>query len=447
MSNDVHCWHKKRLTTPGVPGIEPGMASTRKTLATLDDLRPDPENPREISAEALDGLAVSVAEFGDISGIVWNARTGHLVAGHQRVKALVSKGATLDVSVPALVMEGAVFPVRVVDWDQMMERAANVTANNPHIAGDFTTGLEGVLAGLKDCWPTFEDLRLDNLLGDTHKAVAQRRFARSAGEISHKGFQEMAPTAVEMERLRGREILMEFSGGMDSSAAAIWAKRYLSAEMLQLLYVDLGADHVGFMFHLHDFAQWLGAPLQVLRAKQNLLDVMLRKGEWPRFAHGYCHGLLLETLDEEVKRHDSGAVVIMRGGRLAERSPTGGRSGDRFCAVARMADYTYFQPLYFADKELCEKTVRESGAPIWAGYERGLLRTACRICPGQRMPAYAAIRREMPDVWGELIEMERRLGPGCWSDPVGNVGRGALAELADRADSRSDRGDFDSVPG
>ena len=60
MSNDVHCWPKKCLTTPGAGGIGPDMASTRKALATLDDLRPDPENPREISAEALDGLAVSV---------------------------------------------------------------------------------------------------------------------------------------------------------------------------------------------------------------------------------------------------------------------------------------------------------------------------------------------------------------------------------------------------
>lgn len=34
------------------------------------------------------GLSYSIAEFGDLSGITFNERTGELVCGHQRVKAL-----------------------------------------------------------------------------------------------------------------------------------------------------------------------------------------------------------------------------------------------------------------------------------------------------------------------------------------------------------------------
>ena len=57
-------------------------------LQSIDDLRASPRNPRKISAEALAGLKTSLASYGDISGIVWNERTGELVAGHQRVRAL-----------------------------------------------------------------------------------------------------------------------------------------------------------------------------------------------------------------------------------------------------------------------------------------------------------------------------------------------------------------------
>ncbi len=54
-----------------------------KTPGSFDDLRPAHYNPREITAEAAEGLRHSLVEFGDISGIVWNQRTGNLVCGHR----------------------------------------------------------------------------------------------------------------------------------------------------------------------------------------------------------------------------------------------------------------------------------------------------------------------------------------------------------------------------
>ena len=131
-------------------------------LETIDDLKPAPYNPRTISPDALHGLRQSVERFGDLSGIVWNARSGHLVAGHQRVKALTDAGATFDPSPPRLVLGDRAFPVRVVDWDDATERAANITANNPHISGEFNDDLAGLLDDLRD-FDGFDELRLDLL--------------------------------------------------------------------------------------------------------------------------------------------------------------------------------------------------------------------------------------------------------------------------------------------
>ncbi len=106
-------------------------------------LKPDPENARKISGEALQGLGASLETFGDLSGIVWNEQTGVLVAGHQRMRALREAGAltwTREgergwIEHP---VTGERFDIRVVDWDETTERMANLTANNPAIQGDFT---------------------------------------------------------------------------------------------------------------------------------------------------------------------------------------------------------------------------------------------------------------------------------------------------------------------
>jgi ParB-like chromosome segregation protein Spo0J len=58
----------------------------------------------------------SLDRFGLVDPLVWNSRTGHLVAGHQRLKVLIARGYTeVDVS--------------VVDVDLQEEAALNVALN------------------------------------------------------------------------------------------------------------------------------------------------------------------------------------------------------------------------------------------------------------------------------------------------------------------------------
>ena len=136
-----------------------------KKIKTIADLRPAPYNPREISPEAMAGLGASVERFGDLSGIVWNARSGCLVAGHQRLEALKDRGAFWNAGPPPSVElpeNGAAFPVRVVDWDEETEKAANVAANSPLLSGVFSAELSGVLDDLGD-FDEFDDLRFDEL--------------------------------------------------------------------------------------------------------------------------------------------------------------------------------------------------------------------------------------------------------------------------------------------
>ena len=50
--------------------------------------RGHPKNPRTITQDQLDRLRASMARYGDLSGVVYNRRTGHVCCGHQRLKAM-----------------------------------------------------------------------------------------------------------------------------------------------------------------------------------------------------------------------------------------------------------------------------------------------------------------------------------------------------------------------
>jgi hypothetical protein len=150
---------------------------TQTELKTIADLKPAEFNPRTITADALGGLTASVAEFGDISGIVYNLRLGCLVAGHQRVAALRQKyGDALEIRKDSdggvIETPGGSFRVRFVDWDEARTRAAMLTANNPEIQGDWTDGVVAMLETMKtDTAEMFAGLKLDELMRDLQTAV------------------------------------------------------------------------------------------------------------------------------------------------------------------------------------------------------------------------------------------------------------------------------------
>ena len=55
---------------------------------SIGDLEHADYNPRKIGDRALHVLGEAMVRFGDLSGIVFNRRTGRLIGGHQRTKHL-----------------------------------------------------------------------------------------------------------------------------------------------------------------------------------------------------------------------------------------------------------------------------------------------------------------------------------------------------------------------
>lgn len=145
--------------------------------ASIKTLHSDPDNARQITAKAQEGLKASTAKFGDLSGIVFNDLSSELVCGHQRVRVLRRAGAKEWVRVSPT--EGYIehpdtgerFKIRIVEWDDVTSRAANLAANNPEIAGTYTDEAIDQLAALEGSFDSYDDLAFGELQASLEKEL------------------------------------------------------------------------------------------------------------------------------------------------------------------------------------------------------------------------------------------------------------------------------------
>jgi DNA modification methylase len=135
---------KRTEDAPATPPVRIEMypgAGVFIELMPVAKLAAAPYNPRTMKPERRAALEASLASFGLVQSPVFNARTGELIGGHQRVRWLRGKK----------VREVAVV---VVDVDETTAKAMNVTLNAAQFAGEFSAGLGALLAQVELQAPT-----------------------------------------------------------------------------------------------------------------------------------------------------------------------------------------------------------------------------------------------------------------------------------------------------
>lgn len=123
-----------------------------KTSETKEVMRSqlslNPYNPKVHSDKQVDGQRKNIKAFGYLGGIVWNRRTGNLIDGHRRVKALdlLNKyDGTNDYPVK----------VEVVDFDEKAEKeqmtymALGSTRPDYEMIADYLPDIDANLAGIE----------------------------------------------------------------------------------------------------------------------------------------------------------------------------------------------------------------------------------------------------------------------------------------------------------
>ena len=110
----------------------------------IKDLLAHPLNPNFMDGETTRLLSKSLKQFGSLSDIVFNTRNNSLVGGHHRVKEfnpedpiimtekLEKPDDQVTVGYGHIKHLGALYFVRLVDWDEPTHKAAMIAANKIH---------------------------------------------------------------------------------------------------------------------------------------------------------------------------------------------------------------------------------------------------------------------------------------------------------------------------
>ena len=121
---------RKKNPSDGEPPTQPKTSPYKKyepITIHRSQLNNAPYNPRTISDRAKKRLKDNIKRVGLLGAPIWNARTGNIVGGHQRVAILDALEGTSDYLIT----------VDKVDLDEKTEKEQNIFLNNTEAQGDF----------------------------------------------------------------------------------------------------------------------------------------------------------------------------------------------------------------------------------------------------------------------------------------------------------------------
>jgi 3'-phosphoadenosine 5'-phosphosulfate sulfotransferase (PAPS reductase)/FAD synthetase len=324
--------------------------------------------------------------------------------------------------------DDAEVPVCYVDLDEAEERLILASFDPIGAMAAADTGqLEALLRDVQTDEPALQQLLAD--LG-----AAYLKLDAHAGNIASQTTIRDVATIANDPKAKGYEwvtlAVVDFSGGKDSSGALLWAKVNLPWARVVGLYVDLGVDFPGYVLHVLEVAKTIGVDLQVLRTERSLFEGLVEKG-WPGWKGPWCQGWMHEVLARWVRANGSPSTTLrLTGTRAKQKKATSKLAPD--APLPSTPEFKALAPIFDWSEASVARALTEAGVPIWDGYARGLKRTACWVCPGQRPAVYGVLRREYPELFRGLERLEQVIGPCRFWEPT-LLGK-TMAEAADRGD-------------
>jgi hypothetical protein len=175
---------KKKADGPTVSRFQKSW----KQIVPRADMKLHPDNPRVIDKHAFKKLRESV-KAGYVGGIVWNKRSGYLVAGHQRIQAFDELHGNQDYALE----------IDVIDVDEKEEKALLVRLNSEGLMGRWDmTALELIMAEFKE--EDFAPLGFDKL--DAQEFFPDASWSQFASERESPAVAADAAVLAEMGNAR-----------------------------------------------------------------------------------------------------------------------------------------------------------------------------------------------------------------------------------------------------
>lgn len=203
--------------------MEGSMSEKYPKLLTkkISEISPAKYNPRKITDEAIGRLTKSLAELGNLQPITWNAKTGNVVGGHQRLKCYQAMGKE-EVEVWAV-------------WlDEAKEKAANIALNK--LSGEFD------MVSLKDLIEEIDTGEIDlEITGFAQTELEQIMSYFKDPTVPEEEWKDM-PEFEQNDKKAFKEIIVRFMNDSDYKAFASLIKQNLSQETKSIWFPKQDQD-------------------------------------------------------------------------------------------------------------------------------------------------------------------------------------------------------------
>jgi len=365
------------------------------TEVEIDKIIPYENNPR-INAAAVDVVADSIKEFGFRQPIVVD-KNNVVICGHTRLKAAKKIGLQT-------------VPVHVADLPEEKVKALRIADNQSASLAEW----DSILLPLEIS--ELQDMDYDlSHLGFNEEELAELIASANTDDEAET---EVEPTELESVKPEALQIIqdsdkvvLQFSGGKDSTVVLNWA-RGVCAEYnkpLTALFVETGAEFPDLTSHIMRVCEKLGVELTLLRPKQNILEYYFQKKMWPDSLYRDClHKFINDPVNHYIRQFENENVICVRGGRSDQKTSVSKsnlyqevKDGNRIVKL--------LNPFFGVDKAEYEQALDAVKPLLWKGYELGFLRTACWMCPFQKVEQWKSLKQHYPLLWEEMRKLSQQL--------------------------------------
>jgi len=362
----------------------------------IEQVLPYERNPR-VNDAAVDAVAASIKEFGFRTPILCDGE-GVIIAGHTRLKAALKLGLK---SVPVIVAD---------DLPPSKVRALRIADNQLSSLSTWDESiLELELSALQSASDDLSSLGFD-----------EEELARllAGGNDKSDEDAEVAPTELESIQPEALTIIeecdrvvLQFSGGKDSTVAINWARGVCGKfnKPLEAVFCETGAEFPDLTSHIIRVCEKLGVKLVLLHSRQNIVQHYCEKKQWPDSIFRDClHKFINDPVNRHIRQYENENVICVRGGRSDQKTSVSKsnlfqevKDGDR---IVRLLN-----PFFGVDKAEYEQALEEVKPLLWRGYAMGFARTACWLCPFQKIEQWEALKQHYPLLWEEMRLLSQTL--------------------------------------
>ncbi|MDC3414300.1 phosphoadenosine phosphosulfate reductase family protein [Terrihalobacillus insolitus] len=215
----------------------------------------------------------------------------------------------------------------------------------------------------------------------------------------------------------GAIFYVSHSGGKDSQAMYALVKEIVPTKQIVVVHADLGeVEWEGVQDHIK---QYTNHPINVVKAKKTLLEMVEKRGMWPSAKHRQCtsdlkRGPIFKFIRNDLKARNATVAINCMGLRAQESSARAKKKPFSYNNMQscnnRVVRHVYdWLPIFHFKTDEVFRTISDVGQkPFWA-YEKNE-RLSCVFCIMGCVGDLRHGAEQRPNLYKEYVELEKKIG-------------------------------------